>query len=244
MKKHFFTLVPIAVMLLFIISCSKDDDGGAASGLNRTDITLYASEEFKLTYSGGSCVWSSDNDLIAKVENGVVTAKHVGTTLIHANNSTCQVTVIPRYMTYTEPCLLWGASKSKVINFMASYTLRGEETNSLVYEGKGKVRAYAYIFENGGLKASGLFITLLNSVDLADFLLERYVVLDMKEESDGTLNTSFVSPDLNTYILNSIDKDGVLVTYFSAKQSNSSTSRSISDIDCTKLMRQAMEKFK
>ena len=244
MKSHIFPLMTIVAMLLCAISCSKDsDEVKPKATLDKTTITLYASEEAKLTYTGQACVWSSDNELVAKVDNGVVTAKHVGTTTIHANDLTCQVTVLPKYTTYIEPCIYWGASKSIVKSYMSGYTLKGEETNGLAYLGKGNVYSYAYIFENGGLKTSGFVVTLLNALNISDFLLERYWVIEMKENSDGTLKSYLGSVDLKTYIVLTIDKKQVLVTYMSAESIKASATKSASSMDNSQLLREEIEEY-
>ena len=78
-----------------ILSCSKNDN--KEPSINKTRITLYVDETEKLTYSGNDeCTWFSDNKRIADVNKGVVTANHVGTTTIHANNLTCEVNTILR----------------------------------------------------------------------------------------------------------------------------------------------------
>lgn len=244
MKKHILSLMTLVVMLLCATSCSKDsDDGVSKATLDKTSLTLYASEKAKLTYSGDACVWKSDNVLVAKVDNGVVTAEHVGTTTIHANDLTCQVTVRPKYLTYFEPCISWGASKSIVKSYMSGYTLKGEESNSLGYTGKGKVNGYVYIFENGGLMTSGFVVSLLNSIDISDFLLERYWVIDMKEESDGSLHSYLGSVDLKTYIVLTIAKTGVTVAYMSAESVKNSISQYTPNIYNSNLLRNKIKKY-
>lgn len=238
MKKQFFSLLAILATLIFVTSCSKDSDSDLSNpSLDKSNITLYASEEAKLTYTGNTCNWSSDNELVATVSNGVVTAKHVGTTTIHANNLTCQVTVKPKYLTYVEPCILWGSSKSLVKSYMQGYTLKGEESNSLGYIGKGNVNGYAYMFDNNGLKSSAFVVSLLNSINISDFLLERYWVIDMKEDIDGNLTSYLGSVDLKTYIVLNIKKDGVIVDYISSESLKKISTRKAAQIDKSQLMK-------
>lgn len=81
-----------------------------------------------LSYGGGECTWSSDQPLIAEVDNnGNVTANRVGITNIKANGDICKVTVNPNYTTYEEPYLKFGASMNEVKNAMSGYTLSSKQ---------------------------------------------------------------------------------------------------------------------
>jgi hypothetical protein len=244
MNKQFSLLLAILATLIFVTSCSKDSDSDLSKpSLDKTNITLYASEEAKLTYTGNTCDWSSDNELVATVSNGVVTAKHVGTTTIHANDLTCMVTVKPKYLTYVEPCILWGSSKSLVKSYMQGYALKGEESNSLGYIGKGNVNGYVYLFDNNGLKESAFVVSLLNSIKISDFLLERYWVIDLKEDGDGDLISYLGSVDLKTYIVLNIKKDGVVVDYLSTESLKEYSTKRAAQIDKSQLMKEHIYKW-
>lgn len=179
MKTKIFSLVLLLVAFVGITSCGDDEVGTPA--LNRTNITLYVGETATLKYSGGRCTWTSDNPLVASVEAGVVRGEHVGTTIIHANDLTCAVTVKPSYTSVFEPCMKWGANQSEVQQYMSGYTLYSSTDSQQAYEGKWGVREYLYSFENGGLSES-LFVTNV-SVDLIYYLAERYVVLDSSADN-------------------------------------------------------------
>lgn len=244
MKKLLFPLMTVVVMLTSVTSCSKDSDSESSKpSLDKSNITLYASEKAKLTYTGNTCKWSSDNELVATVDNGVITAKHVGTTTIHANDLACQVTVKPKYNTYVEPCIFWGASKSLVKSYMLGYTLKGEESNSLGYIGKGNINGYAYLFDNNGLKSSAFVVSLLNSIMISDFLLERYWVIDMKEDSSGNLTSYLGSVDLKTYVVLNIRKDGVIVDYISSESLKKISTKKASIIDKSQLAKERIYKW-
>lgn len=97
-------LMSALIMPFCFVSCNSDDDEEL---LNNKEISLYVGESIVLEYTGKSCTWSSDNSLIADVDDGVVTAKHVGTTKIHANKTSCIVTVKSKINSYTEPYTEW-----------------------------------------------------------------------------------------------------------------------------------------
>ena len=68
-------MVCVAIAMIFAVGCEME---GAL--LNRTSLDLYCGETYRLGNSG-NCTWTSDNPLIASVEDGLVTANFIGTTL-------------------------------------------------------------------------------------------------------------------------------------------------------------------
>ncbi|WP_294177704.1 Ig-like domain-containing protein [Coprobacter sp.] len=209
MKQSFIVMLLLAVTGFAFVSCDKDDDDEPDSKkLNLNEITLEAGQTTKLIYNG-DCSWSSDQPLIASVdEEGNVTAERVGETYIKANNETCKVTVTPKYHTYIEPLTIWGCNQSLVKDFMSvltplGYTLTKETSTTLTYFSSiNKVEMYSYIFENGKLETSGIAAPILTAgSDITDFLLERYVVL-------------YVDREENMFYLTSIDKLMAIVVGF------------------------------
>ena len=213
-KKNFWGLILMGLMCISLTACGGDDDGGSNSpSLDKTSLSLYVEETSILKYSEGNCSWSSDNPLIAEVKDGVVTAKHVGITTIHANNLTCTVTVKPKYTSYAEPYMGWGSSKSVVKSMMSRYTLKSEDTTGLTYNGKGKVVGYVYLFENASLKSSAMYVSLLNLYDVTDFLLERYVVYNTEKKSDTEYYVYMASVDGKMVIVMYVSSSGCIVMY-------------------------------
>lgn len=196
-------------MALSLCSCSDDND--STPGLDKTEVTLYVEETITLTYSGGDCTWTSDNPLIASVENGIITANHVGETIIHANEADCKVTVKPQYTKYYEPYINWGEGKNKVKQYMESYELAKEDDDQLAYRGDNSILFYLYTFDNGKLNGSGFLTDLLESSYLVDYLLERYIPVSY---DDTTF--VFVSPDKKTGIGLQINSSYLLVAYLPA----------------------------
>lgn len=207
----------MTIVLAFIasvLSCSKDEE--KEPSLNKTKITLYVDETEKLTYIGNDeCTWSSDNSRVANVNNGLVTAMHVGVTIIHANDLTCEVTVKPRYTSFTEPSLEFSSSKSEVKRQMSGYTLKSEDNTMLTYFGKGNVDQYVYQFKNDALEISALYTSIIYAVTLKDYLLERYLVYDT-EVSNTEYIFTLVSVDLNMFIQFRTGSYGCIVMYTKA----------------------------
>lgn len=228
MKTNYYLWGVLIVLCAFITfsSCSKENVEPTPT-LDKTSITLYVNETSVLTYSGKDCKWSTDNYLIAEVDNGKVTANHVGTTTIHANNLTCEVIVKPRHYTYTEPYINFGCSKEEVKKIMINYNFRGDNGKYLTYEGKGKVSAYIYDFENNALTTSSFYVTLINSLDLSDFLLERYWVVDVAEGSSNEYIITLGSVDLKTAIFMELSSStGAIILYKDFNELKNKLSRS------------------
>ena len=221
MKRCFFYCSAIAILLVSIcfISCGSDDSNdNNVPSLDKTNVSLYVGEKTIITYNGGNCAWSSDNELIASVKNGEITAEHVGQTIIHANNTSCTVTVKPKYNSFVEPYCVWGASESTVKSYMSSYSLLSEKQQSstkkiIIYVGKGNAKAYGYSFENNLLINSALYVDLYKSSQFTDFLLERYWVVTVEQENDGSYYYYLGSVDMKMLIVCNLSTSGTIAMY-------------------------------
>lgn len=214
-------LLLAACVCLSLSSCNKDEAEPEPT-LDKTSITLYVDETSQLKYSGKECIWSSENSLIASVKDGLVKGEHVGSTIIRANNLTCQVTVKPKYTGVYEPYIVWGASQSSVKSYMTGYTLKESSSTKLTYNGKGFVNAYQYTFENGKLKGSSILLPLSYSTTFLEFLAERYLI---GGHADNIY--SFYTLDSSTIILFTLESYGMVVVYTA---NNSSNTKEVKDI--------------
>lgn len=224
MKKTNILYLSFIIMALLLSSCSKDDNTSTPS-LDKTEVTLYVEETISLTYSGDNCIWTSDNPLIASVENGIITANHVGETLIYANDAQCKVTVKPHYTRYYEPYITWEEGKEKVKQYMNNYEIETENNNQIVYRGNNSVLLYAYTFENSQLTSSAFATDLLESSYLIDFILERYIPVSNEENT-----FTFFSPDKKTGIGLQINSSYILIMYIPFNFETNSKSLNIQDI--------------
>lgn len=211
-------------MALLFSSCSESDNNTTPS-LNKTEVTLYVEETICLIYSDNDCIWTSDNPLIASVKNGIITANHVGETLIYANNSACKVTVKPRYTKYYEPYTEWSKGKKEIKQYMKNYEIREENTDNISYTGKNDILFYLYSFESGKLKASGFTTKLSESNYLLDFLLERYIPIS----SEGT-TLIFSSIDKKTAVALKVTLNGLMVGYVPLEDQTKTSSIEIESI--------------
>ncbi len=211
MKINKYVFFVSTLCCVFVSSCGSGDDNNPQEGsLEKTSITLYVEETAHLTYSGGKCMWSSDNDLIAKVENGTVTGEHVGTTTIHANNAICTVTVKSKYNDFVEPYRVWGASIATVKNVMSSFTLQQQSLTLLMYEGLNKVDNYVYNFNITGLYYCTMVVNYSYNDALVRYLNDRYVLVSYDYDK---LEGVMVSPDKSIWVVSSVNDSSIGIGY-------------------------------
>ena len=195
MKK--LLLLTLLILPLAIASCGSDNDEPNYSNQTLTVGSVYS-------IPGGSTGWTSDNELIASVSTAGVKAEHVGETYIRNGNKSFKVTVTPKYNTFIEPYMNFGASKSSVKNFMNGYELNRETSDAIMYDGKFPVMYYLYSFKNAALNISSAIIkaTSVNTDDMVAFLQERYVYVTMDEDK---YYFGFVSPDEKILVILQLD---------------------------------------
>lgn len=202
------TMIMLACALA-LAGCKNTDD----AKLNETELTLTVGDTFQLAYKGGEdCEWSSDQPLIASVdETGMVEAVRVGNTSVRANDAECKVTVDGRLHTYEEPFMGFGASKSEAKQAMSGFRLTNETGDYLYYEGKGDITNNVILSFDAGVYNVGMVQTTLSeAMDVLDFLAERYVYM-------GEYDEYLVMMNVEETVLVMIDVDYVLtVGYGSA----------------------------
>ena len=126
----------------------------------------------------GSFEWSTANDFHATVNSaGIVTAGHVGSTVITAKQGkkegTCSVTIKPKYFLYDTPYFGWGETMTQVTNKLG--TPYQKQANVLVYvlsESDGIIAMY--MFTDGKLTSIAITLNVRNATILASYLVERY----------------------------------------------------------------------
>ena len=181
MKKAILLVLIVALVSILMGSCSNSKDGEPTPQPTFKDVTLKAQQTYTIN-GGAAMTWQSEEPLVASVKDGVVTAERVGTTRVYSGAKSFQVTVEPNYNTYREPCLQWGASMSKVKDFMSGYTIKSENDKSIYYEGRNKEALMGYTFENSALKAAGVFLQPYYAEELGKYLNERYIFLGYSNE--------------------------------------------------------------
>ena len=213
------TMMLTAYASIIFTACSKEE-AEPNPALDKYQVTLKTGQSTTVTYTGqGSCQWSSDEPLIATVEDGVIKGVRVGKTKIHANDLVCNVTVTPSYTRYYEPCTEWNCSKNKVMSYMSEYSLYGDSSeNPLMYYGTGSVIAYMYDFNDSNkLESSFMAIELSDADYIADFLVERYVFAHYDDEY-----FYFISVDDKSFITLAVTYQYLAVLYMPYESSTKS----------------------
>lgn len=192
--KKLLIVFSLVLAALSMVSCGRDKEDEP----NYPNKTMMAGETY--TIPGKDGVWTSDNQLIASVSNGIVKAERVGQTTIRNGSKSFKVTVNGKYNTFKEPCLQWGASKSTVKSFMSGYTLQSEDDESIFYKGKYREALTGYMFKSSGLYVSTV-VLLTSSVstdELAAFLNERYVYVT---QNSSEYCFAYATPDEKNVVL-------------------------------------------
>lgn len=170
MKRTLYFL--IAVLLL--ASCEKEQK---RSSFNTPTLEMYADGEYSLTVINdvSGTKFASSNEYVAQVsQTGVISSNYIGKVTITKGDARCELTVKPRYSTYTEPVIEWGLSKSSIISKVgSSYSF---SNGVLTYQtGNKKAPQCMYSFDsNSKLTASAVSVYTTYTSELTEFLLERY----------------------------------------------------------------------
>lgn len=180
-------LALFALTVMPLTACSDDDDDDNSSfTITPSSVAFYHLDVQQLTVSNDVHVtWKTDDEFVAVIDqNGELEGLHVGTTLARATDSrnktvSIPVTVLPKYFTYTEPILSWGASVSE-IKSQETRTLVSEKEGSLLYEEDDYL--LGYIFTDGKYTGSSLMIPTSKMKSLVGFLSERYEHVATKDD--------------------------------------------------------------
>ena len=161
-------------MIAIMVSCNSSNKMDLV--LSPSTATLHHDEQQYVHIVGEptNAVWTTDDEFVAKVDNGTITGNHVGTTIVRAqiNNQkgTCAVTVKPKYYTYNEPLTNWSLTRNDIIAMKGTpYRTDG----SKIYYQQAEKIFECYDFENGVMSNSAVILPI-TYISVADFLLERY----------------------------------------------------------------------
>lgn len=177
----------LALSVMSFSACSDDDgDDEKSFTVTPSSVTFRHGDEVQLATSDNTQVtWSVLDDYYAKVDdNGKLTALHVGATVAKATDSkgkfvAVPVAVVPKYLTYAEPYLNWGASKSEVKD-KERRTLDREDDDNLFYTGDNFI--LGYVFKDGALSGAVIMLKSYDLEEVVEFLGERYWYLGKKDK--------------------------------------------------------------
>lgn len=174
---------------LTAVSCSDDDDNDTALELNTTKVSLYQDGTKQMSVKDNrSVTWTVDDDFVAKVDDdGLLTALFVGETRVKATDSKgksayASVIVNPRYNTYKEPYVEWGASRSEVLSHDTREVSSEDETLVVLNGGSDAAELVSYGFGESGLEAVIVIVKTSYSAEIVKFLGERYRPVGANDE--------------------------------------------------------------
>ena len=239
MKTKLFTLFTVLLCIVVFSSCSKDDEGGTEIKINtRMPITLNHKETLTIDATSVQTItYSSDNEFHAKVSrSGVVTANYVGETMIILDNGSdsksIHLRVEPLYKLYETPSIEWGKTKREII---AKYGNPDSETDTAIgymdYSTNAPIAMFLFD-DNQRLKSSSVIVKIAYTSTLSNFLLERYMPIDVNaEEYTATFVNGLEIENVTTGInLSLYNLSYMMVIYFDARDT-SNTTRTIENID-------------
>ena len=150
MKHIIFFL--LAVVFISFTSCKQELNLGAETTTLRPGETI----NINLGNETAGYVWTTDDDFVATVSAGIITANHVGRTFVTATDGevskTCTVNVIDKVALFNEPFLDWSMPITSFVDEYGMPTSYSESKDTLFYD-KGDY-LNTYIFINNGLNSA------------------------------------------------------------------------------------------
>ena len=165
-------------------SCSSSNDDEPFS-MNERAITMQNGDKYTINHTGKAS-WSSDDDFVASVNDGEVTANHVGETSIYAMSGgskiQCDVTVRGLYNYFREPlCKLNSTPEDEMRYEKRSLDTKKSDRTTLIYypEMNEDIDVVAYTFKNDKLESAFVSMTMHGNDTQAlqmmtNFMSERY----------------------------------------------------------------------
>lgn len=180
-------ILVLAVLVLVLTSCSKDDDGSKIT-LDENIVELYSNQEYNINATSDiPLAYESNNEYVAIIDNGKIIGKRIGEATIKVSNGknteNINVTVKAKYNTYPDPFLGFGTPKNEIIAKFG--TPKAESDNSIGYDNfSNKAPVIMFLFDkNNKLEATGVMVKTSYSSELGDFLAERYAFASYLPES-------------------------------------------------------------
>ena len=154
--------------------------------MNERAITLQNGDKYTITHTGKAS-WSSEDNFVASVNDGEVTANHVGETAIYAmsggSKSQCNVTVRGSYNYFREPLCKLNATPEDVMRYETRSldTKKSDRTMLIYYPAMNEdIDVVAYTFKNDKLESAFVSMTMHGNASQAlqmmnSFMSERYL---------------------------------------------------------------------
>lgn len=184
MKKVLLAAV-FALAGVSFFSCSSSNDDEPFT-MNERAITIQKGDKYTITHTGKAS-WSSEDNFVASVNDGEVTANHVGETAIYAmsggSKSQCNVTVRGSYNYFREPLCKLNATPEDIMRYETRSldTKKSDRTTLIYYPAMNEnIDVVAYTFKNDKLESAFVAMTMHGNASQAlqmmnNFMSERYI---------------------------------------------------------------------
>ena len=184
MKKVLLAAV-FALAGVSFFSCSSSNDDEPFT-MNERAITIQNGDKYTITHTGKAS-WSSEDNFVASVNDGEVTANHVGETAIYAmsggSKSQCNVTVRGSCNYFREPLCKLNATPEDVMRYETRSldTKKSDRTTLIYYPAMNEnIDVVAYTFKNDKLESAFVAMTMHGNASQAlqmmnNFMSERYI---------------------------------------------------------------------
>lgn len=202
--KKFNCLMLLLMTIVFISSCSNDDD--ESKEITQTDYVLFSGETAKVQGSNlEDLEWYCSNRFVAEVgADAIIQAHRVGKTTMSSNEAHGQISVevMPKVTNYSEPVIqngskwqdgrfvnensfaqyLWGTYNTLIPHYITesglSWTLVSQQKDIWIWQtGNITTPLVGYLFNDEGfMNATCIYLNPLYADDLADFLGERFLI--------------------------------------------------------------------
>lgn len=166
-------------------SCRSSNDDEPFT-MDERAITIQNGDKYTITHTGNAS-WSSEDNFVASVNDGEVTANHVGETAIYAmsggSKSKCNVTVRGSYNYFREPLCKLNATPEDVMRYETRSldTKKSDRTTLIYYPAMNEnIDVVAYTFKNDKLESAFVAMTMHGNASQAlqmmnNFMSERYI---------------------------------------------------------------------
>lgn len=203
---------------MLLVGC-KETTSYNNVALDRYTLELRAGDTQSVYVVAGdpdNVLWQSDDEFVATVDGGAISALRIGRTRITANNAAVSVTVVGRSNLYDEPMegLEWQMTREQVVDKLG---LPDEMADGvLTYNLSSSVNSFVrYTFTGNRLVEAAITVSRTATSQLDDFLGERYLLLD---DSDSRQDKDYIDRltyDEATMVVTrtGFDNDYWIVTY-------------------------------
>lgn len=219
-----------SLITLIAIGCTEQEK---SLTLSPSQVTLHHDEQQYVHIIGEptGAEWTSENEFVAKVDNGTIKGNHVGKTIIHAKlgnkRGTCAVDVKPKHFTYIEPIMNWGMSKSNLKSIKGTPWKISNDGNILYYQQDAQKIIECYSFENDLLRGSAVILAYTLATSAPDFINERYQQYSYETDGDGNYifyYANALTPETATLsILSSLNTSTLVTTIIYTEYEHSSS---------------------